>query len=379
MTSRERVTAVMNGKIPDRVPLGEYAVDGDTVEKHNGHETFLRAKARSRIAFWEGRRDEVVQSWAEDFIELHRKLPVFDLVTLSAEATAILPPAGLPPVRYKKLDDVTYQLPNGDVYRYSLATRDLTLVQQGAVPEFKLEDYRDPPRADAPDPSIFEVYDKLVPAFPEKYVIGCAGPEVGLVEMGTTEQTLMHYALEPDLARAVAQHGLAAANGLDRYYARPGVQAILWGQDHAYVSGPMVSPAMFRDLALPIYRSRVRNVKSVLGVSVIKHACGNTWALLDTYVEAGFDAYQSIQASAGMDLGRVKQAYGQKLVLWGGMPLELLQAGTTAEVRSAVRVALEAGKPGGRYIFGSSHSIAVGSRYDNVMAMLDEYSRRSAY
>jgi uroporphyrinogen-III decarboxylase len=247
------------------------------------------------------------------------------------------------------------------------------------MPELSIEMFRTEPGARPPDPSCFEVYDALIAACGEKFVIGCSGPEVGLVELGTTEQTLMRYALEPDLAKAAAKYNLAAANGLDRYYARAGIQAVLWGQDHAYVTGPMVSPAMFRELAMPVYTSRVRSVKTVMGVPIIKHACGNNWSLLDMYVEAGFDGYQSIQASAGMDLAKVKEAYGKILVLWGGLPLELLQAGTAAEVRAAVRRAAEAGKPGGRYIFGSSHSIAVGSKYDNFMAMLDEFERVAAY
>jgi hypothetical protein len=378
MTSRERVVAVMRGEIPDRIPLGEYAVDCDTVEKLIGHETYLRAKAKSQIAFWEGRRAEVAQSWREDMIALHRALPVFDIVNLAAQATTILPPAGAERVRYTKPDDVTYVLETGDVYRYSEATRDLTLVQAGSTVRPTLEQFQGEPAVKAPDPSCFEVYDALIERFTDKFVIGASGSEVGLVELGTTEETLLCYALEPDLAQAAARHRAAAANAMDRFYARPGIQAVLWGQDHAYVSGPMVSPSMFRSLALPVYRERVRNVKSVMGVPVIKHACGNNWALLDMYVEAGFDAYQSIQASAGMDLARVKREYGGRLVLWGGVPLELLQAGTRDEVRAAVRAAAAVGGPGGRYILGSSHSIAVGTRYDNFMAMIDEYQKVAA-
>ncbi len=383
MNPRQRVTAVMKGEIPDRIPIGEYAVDCDTVEKVIGHDTFLRAKAKSQVAFWDGRRDEVAQSWKEDMLELHRKLPVFDVVNLASQATCLLPPKGLPPVRYRKPDDVTYELPNGEVYRYSTATRDLTLVSrrptEAPAPGARAGRPDEAPPVRPPDPSCFEVYDALIPAFADKYVIGASGPEVGLIELGSTEETLLSYALEPGQALAAAKRALAEANQLDRYYVRPGIQAVLWGQDHSYIAGPMVSPALFRSLALPVYVSRVKNVRAVMGVSIFKHACGNNWPLLDMYVEAGFDAYQSIQASAGMDLGRVKKAYGDKLVLWGGMPLELLQAGTAAEVRKAVHDAAEAGRDGGRYIFGSSHSIAVGSRYDNVMVMLDEFARVAAY
>ena len=50
-----------------------------------------------------------------------------------------------------------------------------------------------------------------------------------------------------------------------------------------------------------------------------------------------------------------------------------------AEVREDVRHALEIGKRGGRFILGSSHSIAVGTNYDNFMAMLDEYRQHCDY
>ena len=53
--------------------------------------------------------------------------------------------------------------------------------------------------------------------------------------------------------------------------------------------------------------------------------------------------------------------------------VELLVAGTPGEVRASVRQAMERGAPGSGFILGPSHSIAYGSKYDNFMAMLDEY------
>jgi hypothetical protein len=44
MNSKERVLATLDGVIPDRVPLGEFPVDFDTVERIIGRETYLRAK-----------------------------------------------------------------------------------------------------------------------------------------------------------------------------------------------------------------------------------------------------------------------------------------------------------------------------------------------
>ena len=57
------------------------------------------------------------------------------------------------------------------------------------------------------------------------------------------------------------------------------------------------------------------------------------------------------------------------------MPLELLIAGTAAEVREAVRTAMERGAPGGGFILGPSHSVAFGTKYDNFLAFIDEFDR----
>jgi uroporphyrinogen-III decarboxylase len=112
---------------------------------------------------------------------------------------------------------------------------------------------------------------------------------------------------------------------------------------------------------------------------VLKHCCGNTLQLLDMFVEMGYDAYQSIQHTAGVDICAIKPTYGDKLTLWGGVPVESIMGGTPNEVRAHVRRAMTCAKPGGRFILGTSHSIAVGSIYDNYMAMLDEYHKHCDY
>ena len=74
MNSRERVLAALEHRPVDRLPLGFFAVDHDTVSRVLGRETFLRHKAKSQIALWEGRRAEVAQSWKEDTIEFYRRI-----------------------------------------------------------------------------------------------------------------------------------------------------------------------------------------------------------------------------------------------------------------------------------------------------------------
>ena len=97
------------------------------------------------------------------------------------------------------------------------------------------------------------------------------------------------------------------------------------------------------------------------------------------FVELGYDCYQSIQHSASMDLAEVKKRIGHKMTLWGGVNVEKIIGGSMEEVRRDVRQAMRIAKPGGRFILGTTHTIAVGSNYDNYMAMLDEYRKLRDY
>ena len=108
-------------------------------------------------------------------------------------------------------------------------------------------------------------------------------------------------------------------------------------------------------------------------VNTIFHNCGNNIPLMEMFIDCGIDCYQSLQTTAGMEVGLLKERYGDSLSFWGGVPVELLIGGNPEEMRQAVREAMERGAPGGGFILGPSHSIAMNTKYENFMAMLDEF------
>src|SRR3989339_1790937 len=128
MNSKERVKTVLKGGIPDKVPWGEFAIDFDTVEKVIGRKTFFRAKARSTVAMWDGRRDEVVESWKEDSIEFFRKFDNIDIINIMAMTSGVAPAKGYKPEKPKKIDENTWEYKDGTVIKYSEITADLTKV-----------------------------------------------------------------------------------------------------------------------------------------------------------------------------------------------------------------------------------------------------------
>jgi len=98
-------------------------------------------------------------------------------------------------------------------------------------------------------------------------------------------------------------------------------------------------------------------------------------AMFDEFVKPGIDGYQSIQESAGMDIVEVQKRYGDKFVVWGGVWVEHLITGRPDDVRKDVDRFMREVAPNNGCILGTSHSVAVGTKYDNFMAMLDQFTQ----
>jgi hypothetical protein len=374
MTSKERVKKVLNHQPPDKLPIGFFAIDCDTIEKVLGRPTYLRAKAGSQIAFWEGKRDEVIESWKNDFIEFYKKFDFIDIINLSPMTTAWAPPRNYRPESPQKIDDTTYRFNDGKVLKYSDLTRDLTEIKpdtdEGLFSSvFNESNYDFSTEIMPPENSQFEVIDAILNTFKDdrKYIIG-AGYDEGIF----TPPGEMEYYDHPEWIEKASKAILLKSNAFDEYLYRKEYDGVMWGADFAHNNGPFISPDMFRKFVLPNIIGRVRNVKKY-GLHVHKHACGNNWKLLDMFVEAGYDSYQSIQESASMDIKLVKEKYGDKLTLWAGPQVETLVSGTREDIKREVQRTFEIAGDGSGFIFSTSHSVAVGTKYENFMTMIEEY------
>ena len=230
------------------------------------------------------------------------------------------------------------------------------------------------------DPRSWQILNTVIEHFAgRKFIVGPSGGEIGIVLQGGMQQGMMALITNRDFIEKATSYLVEKQNRLDQKMIHPKSDAIIWGADFAFNSGGFISPQMFRELFFEANKARVANVKEHHSKFVVKHCCGNVNQFLDLFVELGYDCYQSIQQSAGMDLGEVKKRVGDTLVLWGGVPVELILEGSMDEVRREVRTAMDKAKEHGRFILGTTHTIAVGANYDNFMAMIDEYHQRCDY
>ena len=376
MTSKECVRKTIAREPAAYVPLGFYVVDHDTVESVIGRETYVRNKIKCQVAFWEGRRDEVVESFKKDTVEFFEKIDCCDII--SFKEAPIVPPKDYRPPKVKRIDQVTWEHEDGTVWRASDLTNDISVVHwpedmQRDAP--KLEDYMAPVREEAPDPSAFEACDYVIEHLGnDRYIAGTIGNFTAMIHLPGESGGLVGYYLMPDVVKAAARQSVERQNQRDQWYIRPGQDAVFFEQDMAASKGPMISPDVFREFCFTPMKERVGRVRS-RGLQVILHNCGNNRILMDQFIEAGIQCYQSLQSIPDMEIAGLKRDFGDRMTFWGGISLEVLLTGSPEDCRNNVRNAMEAGAPRGGFILGPSHSIAKGAPYDNFMAVLDEYVR----
>jgi uroporphyrinogen decarboxylase len=129
---------------------------------------------------------------------------------------------------------------------------------------------------------------------------------------------------------------------------------VIWG-DVAYVNGMLFSPDYWRANFKPIVREQIR-VCHEAGLPVIYHGCGNAKAILDDFVEMGLEAYNPLEAKAGLDVVELRRRYGHRLGFCGNMDVLAWAGAPLPELRAIVLRKLNAAKGGG-YIFQSDHSV----------------------
>lgn len=148
---------------------------------------------------------------------------------------------------------------------------------------------------------------------------------------------------------------------------------VIWG-DVAYKKGMLFSPVYWRKHFKPGVKALVDECHKH-GLKVIYHGCGNATRIYEDFIETGIDAYNPLEAKAGLDVVDLRRTYGHRLGFCGNMDVMLWARGSKDELKRAVLTKLNAGKGGG-FIFQSDHSVPTdvpGENYDYVVKLVREY------
>ena len=96
-------------------------------------------------------------------------------------------------------------------------------------------------------------------------------------------------------------------------------------------------------------------------------------------VDTGIDAYQGIDALAGMRLDYVKEKFGDRLCLIGNFNPRILEYGGAEDVFREVIRCFHQGAPGGGYVFSTSANASVNTNADNFLLMLGNVRKLRRY
>ena len=377
MNPRERVCLALDHQEPDRIPWGEHFIDYNVYEDFLGRETFVHAKMKETKAWWEGRDEEIIASYKRDTIDLALSLGL-DIITVQLFSK-------VEPQR--QIDEDTYEDKNGSLFRVSSATHNLMpyrMNPEAYVPptlESLQEEIDKIDREGIPKPDgwQWELVRHVVREVKKTHFIAVLGGGIGFPGFGQTdEEFFLNIALHPEMHAKISELAAKNAIGMLKHYAEEGVDAVIPCGDLGSSMGLLANPAIYKTHVFPWQKAYCKEAHD-LGLKVLKHCCGRVWEVLDYFGEAGYDAYEGIQASAGMDMKRLKEQVGDKLTLWGGVTNENLILGSPEDVRKDARYAIKWGAPGGGFIYGASHSLAVGAKLENLQAMKEAREKWGEY
>jgi uroporphyrinogen decarboxylase len=337
MTPRERWLAVLEHRLPDRVPL-DYWGTPEITEKLIQH---LSCSTRQ----------EMLKKLHVDYVvhlgaryrgpQLPADTDIFgvrvrNVAVLGGEypETIFNPLAG-----YQSLTEIeaNYTWPNLDIWDFGvipdqLAGSEEYIVQGGGSEPFLT--YKD-----------------------------LRGQEQAMIDL-VEHPDIVEYCLEKlfDLSYGYTQRILETARGrVDLCY----IAEDLGGQRNL-----LFSPAHIRRFLFPGMRRMIELTHSA-GARVFHHDDGNLTRILPELVDLGIDLLNPLQWRAdGMDRAWLKSAFGDRVVLHGAMDNQYtLPFGTLEQVRQEVRDNLRILGAGGGYILAPCHNLQPITPVENVLAM----------
>jgi uroporphyrinogen decarboxylase len=196
------------------------------------------------------------------------------------------------------------------------------------------------------------------------------------------EQFLMDLLVEKDLARALLdklhQVYMARVDTFLEAFADC-FDIVFLTDDLGTQETGIISTAIYEEMIFPYVRELVGKIKAS-GKKVVMHSCGAVSSFVPHLIEAGVDALNPVQVSAGgMNPADLVREYGRDIAFWGGGidTQHALNSSDPEVVRADVRRRLKEYGPDASLVFTQVHNIQYDVSAENIMAMRDEFWKQA--
>lgn len=224
------------------------------------------------------------------------------------------------------------------------------------------------------EPGNFDEVTKLAKENKDKYKVGCFWRvfHEKLWTFRGMENLMIDYYDNMDELKQLGHALLEFYKVIIDRFAELGCDAIFTSDDLGHQSGPMMSPATFKELYLPLYKEFTGYVHAK-GMKVILHSCGDNTLLMPYIIEGGVDVLHPIQKYC-MDMETISKTYGEQISFLAGMDMQqILRVGTPEEVREEVRFMKRTFDTGhGGLLLAMGNGIVSDTPLENIKAALEE-------
>ena len=190
---------------------------------------------------------------------------------------------------------------------------------------------------------------------------------------------------EPDIMRALLQKCVDAAlkqiRLLDQAVGKY-VDILSVAHDFGDNRCVTIGDSLWRSIYKPYYKQFFEGWKSITDMKVNLHSCGSVSSIMGDLIECGVQVFNPVQTSAAnMNAASLKERFGKDVVFWGGAyDAQLIpQNASYDDVYAAVYRNIRTLGAGGNYIFAGVHNLPATMPESHLKAMIDAYRDARAY
>ena len=351
MTSKERVMAALDFQTPDHVPLfDEYWSEW--------------------VEMWRQAKPDCADVGPKDYYGVDIQICVGD-ETLAPSRAETLEETPSQVIRRDGWGRVIRSVPGGYFY-------------EQLSPGLERREDLDQLPIDPPDlPGRYASLDAAMPALKDRHCVFAkvGGPFIRSSFVRGEVEYLVDMAEDPafaaELTMRVADHLIAV--GLEELRRWDLCDTGVWiFDDMASNQGPMFSPRTAEQVLVPAWAKMVERFKAAGARKVVLHSDGNIGPLLDTFLDIGFDGINPVEPKAGLNARELREKYGTRLALIGGLcNAAILPGGDREAIRRHVMEVLEAGREGGLVI--GTHSIGPDISVESYEWFIETWREHGGY
>jgi uroporphyrinogen decarboxylase len=372
MNSRERVLTALNHREPDRIPI-----------YFGGTSSFLTDKAYFQLKEYLGITGDV-QPYREGHTGNIFDQRILEALDVDVRFVHLKKPVNFQPQNIAKdtiLDEWGIPLRKVDGYGVRV---DPPLAKAG------IDDIDNHPWPDPFDPGRTEglaAYAVKLRHETDKAIVARSPQSASFMEYGCwlrgTEQFMMDLIADKAFAnRLLDKIQEIQIQFYDAMLGKVGqhVDIVETSEDFGTQTGLLISPGLFREMIKP--RRKIINdfIKSKCpGVKIMHHSCGAIEKIINDLIEIGIDILNPIQPLPNMNPKEIKEKYGDRITLCGGVDMQNIELKNLSQVETEVKLRIKQMAAGGGYLFCTSNHVQSDLPPASVVALFENARRFGIY